>query len=469
MTASPRTPAADRPEFTWDAVRLRLTWANQPGIAFWGEDSLLDLTERVFSPWDETVRALAVREAELADGASVARVTLYPQSDPVWALAECRAERRADGRALMWIGLDDIEAVNDCALVRKRAGFDAAPRPMVIFDDLGNALVRNEADRRSYPEAENNIDARYAEPGAGMQALARALAEGAFSHTAMIYSAPTALRHRISLRRMRDPATGRMCVIADFTDLSDRPPIELSAGQVAHPTVGTARASVSAEALARIAHDIRAPLSAISGFAEMLRVMGDAMPAERRSSALQDISAASQRLTDMTNRIIALAGGASAGQLNMVDLAAICESTARLYAAQAEASGITLTVKAESGPMALADESAVARILDNLIRNALTHGHSKGAAVTLSAGGGQNGEPAWIEVADNGPGISPEMINATLKTFRSQSVGDSPSLHGLGIANVMTLAQEMAAQVEIKTAPKEGFAARITFAVETAP
>ena len=473
--ASLARPESERPEFTWDSARLRLTWANQPGIRFWGEDSLLDLTERVFSPGDETVRALAVREAEMADGDSVARMTLYPQGDPVWALAECRPQRRDDGRVQMWISLDDIEAVNDRALVRKRAGFDAAPRPMVIFDQLGKALVRNEADRRSYPAAYDDIDARYAEPGAGKRALARALAEGAFSHTAMIRATTAALRHRISLHRMRDPATGRVCVIADFTDLSDRP---IGAPEQTFVTSQiTATTTVSAEALARIAHDIRAPLSAISGFAEMLRLMGDTMPSDRRAGALEDIVSATSRLTQMTDRIIALGSGDGASHLGVVDLAAACADAGRLYAAQAQAAGVTLSTHAHSGPKVVADVNAIGRILDNLIQNALTHGQKRqgangtqnGGTISVSTGGGRAGEVPWIEVSDDGPGQSPDLADAAFARYKTPNVpgfGEAPpKLHGLGLANVRALAKTMGATTTITTSPGNGFAVRVTFAV----
>lgn len=458
-------PEVLRPEFSWDTTRLRLTWANEPGIRFWGEDSLLDLTERVFLPGDETVRALAVREAEMADGANVARMMLYPQGDPVWALADCRPQTRADGRVLMWVSLDDIEAVNDWALVRKRAGFDATPRPLVIFDHQGKALVRNEADRRSYPAGADDIDARYAEPGAGVRALTRALAEGAFSHTAMIRGASAALRHRISLRRIRDPATGSMCVIADFTDLSDRP---LAAPDTAaSPEAANVTATVSTEALAQIAHDIRAPLSAISGFAEMLRVMGETMPSDRRAAALQDIATASARLTEMTNRIVALGSGGMATHLGVVDLVTTCAGAVRLYAAQADAAGVAFKSDVLSEPKVVADLNAIARILDNLIQNALTHGCPDGGTITISIGGGQGGEAPWIEVADDGPGQSASQADAALLAYREGnsdgSGGRAAVLHGLGLANVMALAQGMAATAEISTAPGQGFAVRVTF------
>lgn len=470
-SAPPSVQPPPRPEFIWDATRLRLTWANDAGVAFWGEDSLIDLTERVFAPGDETVRALAAREAEMAEGDAVGRVTLYPKGDPIWARVDCTPERRADGRVLMRVGLDDIEAVNDPALVRKRAGFDAAPRPMAIYSKTGGVLVRNEADRRACPDGDGDLCARYEDETLARRALALALAEGAFSHTAIIRAGAGLLRHRISLRRMRDPATGAVSVIADFTDLSDRPtpaPGLVSAADAngRGGEAGTGDRVVSAAALAYIAHDLRAPLGAISGFAEMLRVMGDTLPPDRRLGALEDISTACARLTALTDRVIALGGGAAPMALSMVDLGEACRQVARLFAPQAKAAGVALEIDAPEGVRALADSGAVLRILDNLLQNALTHGARAGGRVHLSAGGGARGDAAWVEVRDDGAGLAPEKVEAALGAYGgSVAAADGPVLHGLGLANVMKLSREMAADASIETAEGRGFAVRVTFSV----
>lgn len=482
MTLGRSAPPHSRPEFVWDAARLRLSWANAAGVAFWGEDSLLDLTERVFAPGDATVRALAAREAEMVQGDAAGHVTLYPKGDPVWARVACTAERRGDGRTLMLVVLEQVEAVNDPALVRKRAGFDGAPRPLAIYDEGGALLVRNEADRRAYPQSGDDIGARYELEGEGARALARTLAEGAYSHTAMIRTATGSLRHRISLHRMRDPATARVCIIADFTDLSDRP-------NPALPNVDAqpAERAVSAVALARIAHDIRAPLGAISGFAEMLRVMGDALPPERQRGALEDITAACARLTSLTDRIIALGADSTPATLAMVDVGAACASVCRLFEGQANAAGMDLIAEVEQGLTVLADEAGLTRILDNLLRNALTHGARKGGRVLVRTGGGQRGQPVWLEVSDDGPGMPHDQIEARLVPYGAvaevdinggvdvgggidggggDDVGvDGQDTPGLGLGNVMAFAKDMAADAKVTTTAGAGFTVRVTFGI----
>ncbi|WP_340110442.1 HAMP domain-containing sensor histidine kinase [Pikeienuella sp. HZG-20] len=446
-------PTAFRPEFLWNPRWLRLVWANDDGLAFWGEDSLDDLAERVFAPEDETVRTLAARIAEIEEGGDGAGgLLLRPRAEPVRPWARCAIETGADGRSLLRVALFCKDAREDRMLALARAGFDAAPQPLAICSETGVVLARNEADRRAFGAGPGALFDRYADPEEGRRALAAALGAGIHSRKTVTVGAEGVARHRVSLRRMSDPATGALAVIAEFHGVADRP----------------AATGVSAAELAKIAHDLRSPLTAIDGFAEFIAASGDAMKPERRDSYLADIRAASRRILAMVEEMVALGSEMNAAGRagRQVDLRALAEEVARLHRPAAIAAGVTLSVSGDATVAAPGDEISVHRIVGNLVMNALEHGGRPGGTVQLIARRADEG--AALEVADDGAGMSEAALAVALRPFgRGAGVKeDSGRSGGLGLSNARELAAEMGARLDIRTAPGAGFAARLIFPKE---
>ncbi|MGB0506361.1 MAG: sensor histidine kinase [Pikeienuella sp.] len=447
MIGAEGAPIGFRPEFLWDADRLRLTWANRDGLTFWGEDSLIDLVERMFAPGDETVRALAARLAEITEGAGgVGRLTLYPQGEPVWAMADCRLEARPSGRIELRIALSGVEQPDDGVLIRMRAGFDVAPRPLAIFNEQGDALARNEADRRAFPRGLATLTDRYEDAAHGRKAMEAALSDGGYSHTALLKGVNGPARQRLSLRRMRDPVSGKLAVIADFADISDRPK--------STPSNAVPDAKIEKKAVAKLAHDFRSPLNAIRGFAEFMAMSGDSLSAERQAQYLADIQTACDRMLGLTDQLVAM--GVSQPEdtapTSQIDLAQLAKDAVRLHEGRAQQCEVSLICDAQPTSPITADRLSVERIIQNLIENALTHGARAGGTTKVSAGNSAQGP--WIEVSDDGPGAA-----STGGVFMRKS--NQPG--GLGLANAQELAATIGAQLVITTAPSSGFTARLIF------
>lgn len=117
-------PPVGQPEFLWDPRRLRLTWANIDGLVFWGEDSLFDLAERVFTADDETTRAFSARISEISEGGDGKGVLFFrPQAEPVGVYAQCAMETGPDGQELLRISLTGEKPAGDRLLALARVGF----------------------------------------------------------------------------------------------------------------------------------------------------------------------------------------------------------------------------------------------------------------------------------------------------------------------------------------------------------
>lgn len=187
---------------------------------------------------------------------------------------------------------------------------------------------------------------------------------------------------------------------------------------------------------AAIAHDFRAPLNAIRGFAEMLRLKGESISPERRAEYLDNIISAADRMDALADRFVA------EGAPGPCDLTRLARAAAVLRGAAVEA----------TEPLATeGDAVSVSRILDNLIDNALTHGGCARVRV------GRKGGAPCVEVWDEGPGMSAAALSAALTPHSRGAAG------GLGLPNCIALAETMGARLEFETAPGEGLLARLLF------
>ena len=163
------------------------------------------------------------------------------------------------------------------------------------------------------------------------------------------------------------------------------------------------------EALAEVAHDLRSPLHAAIGHAELLAKdprLGEGQRASAEASARQG-----NRALQLAERILEGAGrpDADAPQIRAVRVAALLEGAVAGAAAAARAKGITLAAL----PLARAvdlrgDGSQLARLLDNLIANAIRH-TPKGGEVEVSA---ERSSPRAVRlhVRDTGEGIDPAQL-----------------------------------------------------------
>jgi signal transduction histidine kinase len=156
-------------------------------------------------------------------------------------------------------------------------------------------------------------------------------------------------------------------------------------------------------------HELRTPLAALR--AEIDLALHRNRSANELRAALRSVSDETDRLARLAEDLLVLARAAD-GRLPLhrepVPLRGLLDSLAARFAAQAQAGGVTISVRA-SGNM-LADQLRLRQVLTNLVANALRHA-PHGGHITLSADA--TPEAAWISVHDDGPGFETTAINAT--------------------------------------------------------
>lgn len=237
--------------------------------------------------------------------------------------------------------------------------------------------------------------------------------------------------------------------------LPGRPGHALLAGE---PGGRTATAGITAEALARIAHEFRSPLTAVLGFAEFLRVGLTDMPAERAQGYLDDLATAADRMRRLADALVALGDGQSGLQIAEIALDPALEDVMRLMAPAAERRGIALSPPAPSGLRVLADGDALSRAVLNLVDNAVRHA-AQTVRVAVEDAGRDGG--AAILVADDGPGLDPAALQQALQPYGRADAAADAAPGGLGLPIVREIAEAHGGRLVIEAAPGQGLAARL--------
>jgi len=202
------------------------------------------------------------------------------------------------------------------------------------------------------------------------------------------------------------------------------------------------RAEYIAEFAANVSHELKSPITAIRGAAELLREEMDQMPAAQRERFLANIESDASRMERLVNRLLELARiQSSPEEAGPIRLAGFLESIAVTYGDRVvlDTSGAPETI--EMNPDHL--ESAVRNLLDNALRN------SGDAPVDLVARS-DDGRTA-ISVTDRGPGVSEK--NRALIFDRFFTTERDRGGTGLGLAIVKAVAETRGGDVTLETGP----------------
>lgn len=222
------------------------------------------------------------------------------------------------------------------------------------------------------------------------------------------------------------------------------------------------REQLRREFTANVSHELKTPLTSISGFAEIMKSgMTDESMISDFSSSIYDEA---QRLITLVADIIKLTEldeGSIAFEKEGVDLFSLANEIAEYLAPAAERAGVSVSVTGES-----AEVFGARKILDemiyNLADNAIKY-NKRGGKVDISV---KNGEGSvLLTVRDDGIGIPQSEHARVFERFyrvdksHSKEVGGT----GLGLSIVKHGAIYHNAQILLESKPNEGTTVTITF------
>ena len=211
---------------------------------------------------------------------------------------------------------------------------------------------------------------------------------------------------------------------------------------------------VRREFIANASHELRSPLTVITGYLDSLSTAEDAPQTWRKPVA------GMQRQAERMNKIVAellelsrLEATSDAGSEERIDICGLLAEAKKVYSEQHQAPRIE--VECASRATLLGSQSEIESVVTNLLSNAIRHTPEDGL-VTLSWSTSPEG--GLLEVADTGEGIdSDDVPRLTERFFRSdRGRSRSDGGVGLGLAIVKHALVRHDAELEIESAVGAG-------------
>jgi PAS domain S-box-containing protein len=190
--------------------------------------------------------------------------------------------------------------------------------------------------------------------------------------------------------------------------------------------------------LSNMSHELRSPLNAIIGFAQLLESEAPPPSAGQRAS-IEQILQAGWYLLELINEILDLAiieSGRLTASMEPVSLAEVLLECQDIVASQALKHGITTTFPTLRTPLVvLADRTRLKQVLINLLSNAIKY-NSKGGAVTVDCSQREGGR-VRVTVTDTGAGLSEDQLALLFQSFNRLGQ-ENGSEEGTGIGLVVS-------------------------------
>ncbi len=210
------------------------------------------------------------------------------------------------------------------------------------------------------------------------------------------------------------------------------------------------------EFVSTVSHDLRTPLTAIRGFAEILlgRIEGE----QENRSYVRHIKTSAEQMAELVEDLLDL-GKIEAGvesvrvpwQLEELARQAVEESSFQASLRQVE---LTSSI-AESVPPVLCDPRQMRQVLDNLLSNALKYTPAGGTIVIRTRA---QDRQVLVEVQDNGIGIPREALPRLFEKFYRVPCRETEEIAGtgLGLAIVKAIIDQHGGEIWVESELDQG-------------
>jgi signal transduction histidine kinase len=224
-----------------------------------------------------------------------------------------------------------------------------------------------------------------------------------------------------------------------------------------------------AELLAVVAHELRTPITAALGTVQLARRSLTRGHIEGIPRLLDSTEKTLQRLSRLTGDLVeASRGGSPEIHRKPLELAVIVSQACTWAATVAENKGVQLVRQSDAwSARVLGDEDALLTVFGNLLANAIRYTPA-GGSVTVRFG--TDSEEAWVEVADTGIGMSPEIQPQVFEQFFRAPDAQRIEQQGLGLGLflVQRLIQAHGGRVDLASTLGVGSSFKVSLPLLTA-
>ncbi|MBP3272733.1 MAG: HAMP domain-containing histidine kinase [Ruminococcus sp.] len=202
---------------------------------------------------------------------------------------------------------------------------------------------------------------------------------------------------------------------------------------------------------AAFSHDLRTPLTVLSGYVELLGNYGGKLSEEKRTEILEKMKSQITRLTNYTEKMNAVQKlediSPARRSAKFVDICASLEDTGKLVCGDME---FSFTADKGADDEVYIDSELFMQVYENLVSNAVRYAESR---ITVSAG--TSGDMLYVTVCDDGKGFSREALkNASKPFFRGEQ---NPDMHfGLGLYICRILCKKQGGELRIENGADGG-------------
>jgi PAS domain S-box-containing protein len=184
-----------------------------------------------------------------------------------------------------------------------------------------------------------------------------------------------------------------------------------------------------------VAHDLRAPLRHINGFASLLRTSAGLSLSNKSRHYLEEVTAAATQMGRLIDDLLQFSRtGREEMRQERIELSKLVDDS--IHQLQPEINGRHILWQQNPLPAVRADPNLVRQVLINLFSNAIKYTRPRDPARIEIGCASENDHEAVIFVRDNGVGFDMEYSNKLFGVFQRLHADDEFEGTGIGLANV---------------------------------
>jgi PAS domain S-box-containing protein len=349
------------------------------------------------------------------------------------AIAEKHREliRTLAGQAAALVEKSYLFAHAESGRRRLAAVLASTSEAVIVTDQTSRILIINRAMEQAFHVEAKEVTGRVVSHVIESPALANALAPAnalsgqepvARSLEIVGLDRRTYFANTSTIINHEGQAIGRVAVLHDITHLKEIDRIK-------------------SEFVDNVSHDLRTPLTILSGYASALALMDDLTSEQRQYT--DNILRSVEQMISLIDNLLDL-GRIEAGielVTEEVDIGRLLQDLADEHWLFAHESGIRINVRAaENLPIVRCDQGLIRQAVSNLLTNGFKYAPQSGD-MTLAAE--LSGDEVVISVRDRGPGIAkPDQVRLYEKFYRVKRHGSGAAKgSGLGLSMVRSIAE----------------------------